>query len=392
MSQADNTAVASGQSSTGLLIVGGGIMGLWAACKAAAAGLDIVLADAGRLGGGTSNGFLGALMSHQPDRWNAKKQFQFDALVSLEAEIAALEGMTGLSTGYRRCGRLLPLTHEQNRERAFGHADDARRNWQASGADYVWQVLERSPFADWPDAEAAPFGVVLDTFAARVSPRALTATLIAALRQSGRARGLENAAVTAIDPDAGVASVGDKTIRFGHCLIAAGVGSFPLAGALTAAGKPLGKPVKGQAALLKADIDPTLPVIFHDGVYVVPHEDGLVAIGSTSEEEFDRPFSTDALLDDLLKRARVLAPCLRDAAVVERWAGLRPKAIGRDPMAGRHPAHANVSFLTGGFKVSFGIAHRLASAVVGEIIGAPSEIDVPDSFQAARHFALAGKI
>jgi glycine oxidase len=392
MSQADNTAFASGQPSAGLLIVGGGIMGLWAALKAVQAGLDVVLADAGRLGGGTSNGFLGALMSHQPDRWNAKKQFQFDALVALEDEVAALEEMTGLSTGYRRCGRLLPLTHEQNRERAFGHCEDARLNWQVSGEDYVWQVLEQSPFAAWPHAEAAPFGVVLDTFAARVSPRALTAALIAALRRSGRARLMENATVTSIDAKAGVACVGGNDIRFGHCLIAAGVGSFPLAETMAPTAKPIGKPVKGQAALLEAEIDPALPVIFHDGVYVVPHENGLIAVGSTSEEEFDQPFATDGLLEDLLERARALAPCLGEAQVVERWAGLRPKAIGRDPMAGRHPAFENVSFLTGGFKVSFGIAHRLAEAVVGEIAGRPSGIVLPESFVAERHFALAGKI
>jgi glycine oxidase len=44
-------------------------------------------------------------------------------------------------------------------------------------------------------------------------------------------------------------------------------------------------------------------------------------------------------------------------------------------MIGSHPDHANLLALTGGFKVSFGLAHRLAEAVVrmaaGEECGLP---------------------
>lgn len=74
-----------------VLIVGGGVMGLWAAVMAARAGLTTRLLERRLIGSGASGGLLGALMPHMPDRWNDKKQFQFDALVSLEGEIAALE-------------------------------------------------------------------------------------------------------------------------------------------------------------------------------------------------------------------------------------------------------------------------------------------------------------
>ena len=77
-------------------------MGLWAAVHAERLGIETLLIDSGRIGGGASGGLLGALMPHMPDKWNAKKQFQFDALLSLETEIAALEAATGLSAGYRR--------------------------------------------------------------------------------------------------------------------------------------------------------------------------------------------------------------------------------------------------------------------------------------------------
>lgn len=77
--------------------------------------------------------------------------------------------------------------------------------------------------------------------------------------------------------------------------------------------QPLGQPVKGQAALLKADIDPALPTIFFDGLYVVAHEGGHAAIGSTSENRFEDPTSTDVQLDVLIEAARGIVPTLRDA-------------------------------------------------------------------------------
>ncbi len=109
----------------------------------------------------------------------------------------------------------------------------------------------------------------------------------------------------------------------------------------------LGQAVKGQAALLRATIDPAMPVVFLNGLYIVPHEDGTVAIGSTSEEDFADAFSTDAKLDALMDAAREIVPALSTAEVIERWAGLRPKAIGRDPMVGAHPDHPQIVALTG---------------------------------------------
>ncbi|RVQ40974.1 FAD-binding oxidoreductase, partial [Sinorhizobium meliloti] len=129
-----------------------------------------------------------------------------------------------------------------------------------------------------------------------------------------------------------------------------------------------------------------LPIIFADGLYVVPHESGQVAVGSTSENRFEEPYSTDGQLDALLARATALAPALRGAPVVERWAGLRPRSTGREPMVGRHPDHERVFVLTGGFKVSFGLAHALARSAVDEIAGRPASA-LPQTFQCAHHIA-----
>ena len=367
-------------------------MGLWAAVHAERRGISTILADAGRLGGGASGGLLGALMPHMPDRWSEKKQFQFDALVSLEADIAALEAETGLSAGYARSGRLIPLPRPHLNRIARGHSEDAERHWRAGVRRFHWHVLDRPDVDGWVEASAGESGFVHDTLAGRVAPRSLMSVLIAFLQRAKHVRIMEHAVVARLDPDRGTAEIGGESIAFRHCILAAGHQSFPLLQDLTPGLKqPLGQPVKGQAALLKADIDPTLPTIFLDGLYIVAHEGGHAAIGSTSENRFDDPASTDAQLDALIEAARAIVPILRDAPIVERWAGLRPKAIDRDPMIGRHPGHPRLVALTGGFKVSFGLAHRLAEAAVCIADDTDCEFLLPESFAISSHIAVASR-
>jgi glycine oxidase len=378
-------------ASAELIIIGGGIMGLWTAVHAERLGIDTLLVDAGGLGQGASGGLLGALMPHMPDKWNDKKQFQFDALLSLEDEIAKLEDATGLACGYRRSGRLIPLPKPHLREIALRHSADAEVNWRQAERPFAWNLLDQPLQEGWPEMSFASAGLVYDTLAARVSPRALVSALAAFLHGAKHVRIVEGLEASRIDPLSGrVAFANSQSTAFGRCVIAAGYRSFPLLQAISPPlPRPLGKPVKGQAALIKADVDPALPVIYLNGLYVVAHEDGHVAIGSTSEESFDDAQDTDSRLDDLVHRAQALVPALQHAPVVERWAGLRPKAVDRDPMVGPHPDHAQVIALTGGFKVSFGLAHALAAAALG--LPLSPQMRLPPSFLLQSHLAAASR-
>ncbi|WP_370691519.1 NAD(P)/FAD-dependent oxidoreductase [Affinirhizobium pseudoryzae] len=392
MGQADSPPKASGQlqdlpGSIDLLIIGGGVMGLWAAVKAERLGIRTLLLDAVRPASGASGGLLGALMAHMPDQWNDKKQFQLEALVDLESEVAALEAETGLSCGYRRSGRLIPLPKPHLRPLAERRAPAADENWRMRDRRFSWTVRDTSPDPAWLSLDACAFGLVEDTLAARISPRGLTAALVAAIDAGRHVRRLDGLVVRRLLPREAELADG-RRIAFGHAIVAAGTGSFELLAQLGAPlPRPLGSGVKGQAALLEAEIDPAQPVIFLNGLYVVPHEDGRIAIGSTSEDLFDDPHSTDQQLEALLRRAMTLSPKLQGARVVERWAGVRPKAIDREPMLGPHPDAPQVLALTGGFKVSFGIAHRLADAVLSPL-GGPGAV-VPDGFHLSHHLQVA---
>ena len=389
MAQADSRPRPTGQAAPDLLIAGGGIAGLWLAVKAIRAGLTVTLVEPDYPGSGASGGFLGALMPHSPERWNGKKDFQFRALVDLQDEVARLESETGVACGYRRVGRILPLVSERARETAVERIAEAQANW---GSAYSYEVNHVSDRGDWPNILRAPHGLVQETLSARISPPGLIEALLTRLATEPKFELVLGSSVTEIRPAERQAGLSDgATIGFGHLAIANGVSAFAMLGALL--GLPdgaMGGGVKGQAALLDAKAPPDLPVVYDDGLYVIAHENGLVAIGSTSENTFDDPAATDDQLEALVARARKLCPLIKEAPVIRRWAGVRPRAVGRDPMLGDVPGVSNVLVTAGGFKISFGIAHRMADHLIACLTGGDGP-EVPHSFSVAHHLAKAEK-
>ncbi len=181
-------------------------------------------------------------------------------------------------------------------------------------------------------------------------------------------------------------TLGDGSIlQADKILVSAGLASFdmlrPYAPGIS------GRGVKGQAAVLGTNLDPNLPIIYSDGVYLIVHDDGTTAIGSTSEKEFTEGRETDHLLDGVVEKARALSPLVKDAPVIERWAGVRPQAKGRDPLVGCVPDHDWLYVATGGFKISFGIAHLMAQSVLGTLCNDDQARSIPTEFSPAHRIA-----
>ena len=268
-----------------LAVIGAGIFGLWTAFHAARQGLSVALIEKREIGAGASGGIMGALMPHHAVDWNAKKQFQLDGLMSIETEIAALEVYTGMTTGYRRCGRVMPIRTGARLRQAGEWVEFARVNWPAA---YSWTIKGHTVDPAWLPQTEMPFGSNVDTLSARVDPRGLVAALAHALRLL-EVDIRENTAVERIDPDGTLHCAGGATITAGHVVLSAGWESFDFfAGP---ASDPIGAGVKGQSALLRPakPVDPALPILYDDGVYVIAHDNGCVAVGSTSENSYADP-------------------------------------------------------------------------------------------------------
>lgn len=338
-----------------LTVRGGGVFGLSIAWEAARRGARVRLIETQRIGAGASGGLVGALAPHVPENWNDKKAFQLDSLLMAAEFWASVEAASGLPTGYARLGRLQPLPDASAVAKARQRAEEAITLWQGRAA---WQVVPATGAA-WEPASATGL-LIHDTLTARLHPRWATKALVAAIRAMG-----------------GEVIEGDAPEE-GPVIWATGVAG--LQALSEAAGRSLGGGVKGQAVSLRHDAA-ALPQMLVEGLLIVPHADGSVAIGSTSEHSWSDPTSTDAQLDALLAKARAALPVLRDAPVLDRWAGLRPRAQTRAPVLGPWPDRPGHYVANGGFMIGFGMAPKVAQVMANLVLDGRDAI--PPGFRAS---------
>ncbi|MDG3042568.1 NAD(P)/FAD-dependent oxidoreductase [Roseicyclus marinus] len=323
-------------------VFGAGIFGLSIAWEAVRRGAIVEVVDPFGIGAGSSGGVVGALAPHVPENWNSKKQVQFDALDTAAEFWAEVATVGGGDPGYGRTGRLQPIADEAALALARSRAETARRLWQGR---YRWDVVAA---AEFPGLLDSPTGwLIHDTLSARMHPRRACAALAdAILARGGRIGGAAT----------------DRPMIEVRATGAAGLVALS-----QALGRNVGTGVKGQAAVFRADLGEA-PQLFAEALHIVPHSDGTVAIGSTSERDYDDPAATDGQLDALIETARRVGPALREAPVIERWAGLRPRARSRAPMLGEDPLQPGAYIANGGFKIGFGMAPMVARMMADLIL------------------------
>ncbi|QRZ12734.1 FAD-binding oxidoreductase [Paracoccus methylovorus] len=327
-----------------ITVAGGGIFGLACAWELTRRGQKVRLFEAERIGSGTSGGHVGALAPHSPENWNAKKQVQLDALIAAADWWAGVKAAGGADPGYIRLGRLQPVP-EGAEARMAERVEAARTNWPD------WAGLELTDAPLGALVPASPSGLwLVDRLTARVSPRRACAALAAAIRAQG-GEIIEGQAA----PDA-------------PAIWATGVAGLAPFG---------GNGVKGQSALLALDLSAEQQV-FADGLHIVPHADGTVAIGSTSERDAT-DLATDGQLEALIEKARAMCPVLGDAPVIDRWAGFRPRALSRAPLVGAWPGRPGHYVANGGFKIGLAMAPAVAVMLADLIVEGHDRI--PDGFR-----------
>lgn len=335
-----------------ITVRGAGIFGLSVAWACVQRGAQVQVVDPFGPAAGSSGGVVGALAPHVPENWNAKKAFQLDSLLMAKAFWREVEAAGGGRAGYVRSGRLQPIADEAGLALAQGRAETAQALW----ADHAcWDVL---PAGSIPWEPPSPTGMLIhDTLSALIHPQQACAALVKALATKG-------------------VTIAAQAPTRGRTLWATGVAGLE---EMTAGHhRNIGNGVKGQAALLQYDARGAAQ-IFTGGVHIIPHLDGTVGVGSTSEREYATPASTDAQLEDVIAKARVALPALKDAPVIARWAGVRPRARSRAPMLGAWPNRPGHFIANGGFKIGFGMAPKVAE-VMADLLLEDRDV-IPDGFR-----------
>ncbi len=346
------------------VVIGGGVIGLSVAWRAARAGLSVAVVDPDP-GSGASHYAAGMIAPISEAEFGEERVLQLnrDSAAAYPAFIAEVEHNSGRHAGYRQCGTLhvaVDADEHAYLERGFAHR-------QALGLPVVRLSAHETRELEPGLAPSIRSGMLVDGDHI-VDPRALTAALQAACRNLGVEIHTGRGEVAVHGGRAtGVRIDGAEEIAARHVVLAAGCWSGGVSG-IPAEEMPPVRPVKGQILRLRGDPSMITRTIRGTHVYILPRGDGRVVIGGTVEERgFDTTVFAGAVLD-LLRDARALIPDVAELELVEASAGLRPASPDNAPIVGAAQTPGLI-IATGHYRNGFLLAPATADAVAGVLKG-----------------------
>jgi glycine oxidase len=316
-----------------VVVVGGGVIGLGTAWRAAQAGMTVTVVDEspGRGASWAAAGMLAPVTEvHYGER--PLLRLNLDAAGRWPGFAAELEEAAGLPVGYRP-GGTLAVARDADDNAAL---EDLYQFQLRCGLE-VERLRSRECRRLEPGLAPTVRGGVLAAGDHQVDNRALVQALLVACERAGVQQVAGRVAELAVSGDrvAGAVLAGGEMLAAGSVVLAAGCWSGGLGG-LAAEALPPVRPVKGQLLYLRGSATDPLCQRNVRGleVYVVPRADGRVVVGATVEEQgFDTRVTAGAV-HDLLRAALELLPDVVELELVETVVGLRPGSPDNAPMLG----------------------------------------------------------
>ncbi len=128
------------------------------------------------------------------------------------------------------------------------------------------------------------------------------------------------------------------------------------------------KPMRGQILLYQPPVN--LPhIVYHDGFYLIPREDGYLLAGSTLEDVGFDASVTEQVKLALMQKAERIMPSLRGLPIIKHWSGLRPGTPDNLPTISQHPDIDNLFLNTGHFRYGLTMAPASARLVADLMTG-----------------------
>lgn len=351
------------------VVVGGGVIGLASAWRAAQRGLRVRVLERDAAGSGASGVAAGMLAPVAEATWGEEKLLHqtlaaHRAWPDFAREVAEASGS---DAGHIPLGALhVALDRDE--------AEELRRRFE------LMRELELE--AEWlrpsdarelePGLTSTCAGAIHAAHEAAVDPRRLVASLRTAAINAG-VELLEGAEVVdglyEGDAIAGVRTQDGAEHLARHTVLAAGAWSG-VAAWLPREARPAVRPVKGQILTLRGPAPWTVcgHIVASERVYMVPREDGRLIVGATVEEHgFDLDVTAGGVFE-LLREAYRALPDVSELELVETVAGLRPGTPDNMPIVGPG-AIPGLVLATGHFRNGMLLAPTTAEAVASLLAG-----------------------
>ncbi len=314
-------------------IVGGGIIGLSIAFELAGRGAGVRVYDTGepaRAASWAAAGMLAPLTEHMPDE--RMRSLCEKSLRMYPAFARAVHREGGVDAHLRLDGILRTAYSADEYDRLSAHLEELR----AAGHSAMLLARNDALLAE-PALGKHVCGGLLVEGEGQVDNRRLGRALLSACRSRG-VRIHAGAARLAIEFDARRV-LGVRTDlgydAAGAVINAAGAWAAHVPGVPEECIPPI-RPVKGQMLAIQIPEGFMRRATWVPGTYLVPRTDGRLLVGATVEEAGDTRVTAGGI-HGLLHAATAAVPSLRDFAISETWAGIRPGTPDERPCLGSTP-------------------------------------------------------
>ena len=321
-----------------VLVIGGGIIGLVTAWRAAQRGFATAVVDP-EPGGGAAQVAAGMLAAVTELHYGEQTLLGLNLASARRYPdfVAELTDLTGHDLGYRQCGTLAVALDADDR----AHLRELHALQRQSGLESEWLSGRDCRRLEPMLAPGVRGGLRVDGDH-QIDPRRLARALVAACERAGVVfhRVWAERFQVVRDRAAGVTTTDGTELGAGQVVLAAGSLSGRLPGVPDNALPPV-RPVKGQVLRLTVPqryapfLNRTVRAVVRGSqVYLVPRENGELVIGATSEELGWDTTVTAGGVYELLRDAHELVPGITELPLTETRAGLRPGSPDNAPLLG----------------------------------------------------------
>jgi glycine oxidase len=358
------------------VVIGAGVIGCAIAWRLGQAGMRVVVVERGRAGAEASHA-AGGMLAPLAEAERRDDFFNLAvASMSIYADFAReLRASSGIDIEYRDEGTLyLALTEEDEDE------IERRWSWQCETGLNVKRLSAGCALKLEPSLNRTLRLALKFPGDHQVDNRRLTIALHTAASDAGaeflthtEARELLIESAAGRSRIVGVATARGE-IRAGAVVIAAGSWSSLLR---RQGASPFEiEPVRGQMVALEMPAAPARHVIYSRRGYLVPRLSGYLIAGSTTEHAgYDKRVTAGGVAS-IIKNAIEIMPCVADHAVIETWAGLRPRAPDDLPILGADPRVEGLIYATGHYRNGILLTPITAQAISQLIVKGESRVNL----------------